>query len=164
MMESVGIIFKDLHAASAPSDTPTPICWGASLRDMWLLCKRCSSSRISKMLVGASSSQSQLVAIIIIYYIILVAIIFSIIIIPGLNARRSPVYHLFLTRRVSQLLGLALVSWAFARVGVHRPSLRLPYLLFSIRSYLPLNFNRVFSSRPTYRHPFCRPFTYSLFR
>src|SRR6218665_1259071 len=27
-----------------------------------------------------------------------------------------------------RLLGLALVSWAFARVGVHRPSLRLPYL------------------------------------
>src|SRR6218665_3437691 len=34
----------------------------------------------------------------------------------------------FLTRRVSRLLGLALVSWASARVGVHRPSLRLPYL------------------------------------
>ena len=29
---------------------------------------------------------------------------------------------------VSRLLGLALVSWAFARVGVHSPSLRLPYL------------------------------------
>ena|SRR6218665_2066720 len=31
----------------------------------------------------------------------------------------------------AQFLGyreLALVSWAFARVGVHRPSLRLPYL------------------------------------
>src|SRR6218665_2733527 len=27
---------------------------------------------------------------------------------------------------------MALVSWAFARVGVHRPSLRLPYL-----AYLP---------------------------
>src|SRR6218665_1577255 len=39
--------------------------------------------------------------------------------------------HLFLTRCVSQLLGLALVSWAFARIGVHR----LPYLMFSIRSF-----------------------------
>src|SRR6218665_826812 len=47
-------------------------------------------------------------------------------------------------------------------IGVHRPSLRLPYLVFSIRSYLPLNFNRVSSLRPTYRHPFGRPFTYSL--
>src|SRR6218665_3997035 len=44
-------------------------------------------------------------------------------------------YHLFLTRRVSQLLGLALVSWAFARIDVHRPSLRFPYLVFSIRSF-----------------------------
>src|SRR6218665_35766 len=61
-----------------------------------------------------------------------------------------------------QLLGLALVSWAFARIGVHRPSLRLPYFMFSIRSYLPLDFSRVFSLRPTYRHPFGRPFTYSL--
>ena len=41
----------------------------------------------------------------------------------GLNARRSPVSHLFLTRWVSQLLGLALVSCAFARIGVHRPSI-----------------------------------------
>src|SRR6218665_59485 len=64
----------------------------------------------------------------------------------------------------SQLLGLALVSWAFARIGVHRPSLRLPYLMFSIRSYLPLDFNRVSSLQPTYRHPFGRPFTYLLFR
>src|SRR6218665_1291553 len=36
------------------------------------------------------------------------------------------------------------------------------YLAFSIRSYLPLDFSRVFSLRPTYRHPFGRPFTYSL--
>src|SRR6218665_2719165 len=43
--------------------------------------------------------------------------------------------HLFLTRGVSQLLGLALVSWAFARIGVHRTSLRFPYLVFSICSY-----------------------------
>src|SRR6218665_515651 len=60
-------------------------------------------------------------------------------------------FHLFLTRCASQLLGLALVSWAFARIGVHRPSLRFPYLVFSIHSYLPLDFNRVSSLRPTYR-------------
>src|SRR6218665_4049106 len=34
------------------------------------------------------------------------------------------------------------MSWAFARIGVHRPPLRFPYLVFSIRSYLPLDFNR----------------------
>src|SRR6218665_2389809 len=33
----------------------------------------------------------------------------------------------------------------------------------SNHSYLPLDFNRVSSLRPTYRHPFGRPFTYSLF-
>jgi len=57
------------------------------------------------------------------------------------------------------------VSWAFTRIGVHRPSqasLRFPNLVFSIRSYLPLDFNRVSSLQPTYRHPFGRPFTYSL--
>src|SRR6218665_3777668 len=69
--------------------------------------------------------------------------------------------HLLLIRGVSQLLRLALVSWAFARIGVYRPSFRLPYLVFSIRSYLPLDFDRVSSLRPTYRHPFGRPFTYS---
>src|SRR6218665_2132878 len=56
------------------------------------------------------------------------------------------------------------MSWDFARIGVHRPSLRFPYLVFSIRSYLPLDFNRVSSLRPSYRHPFGRSFTYSLFR
>src|SRR6218665_1943360 len=54
------------------------------------------------------------------------------------------------------------MSWAFARIGVHRLSLRIPYLVFSIRSYLPLYFNRVSSLRPTYRHPFGQPFTYPL--
>src|SRR6218665_3297904 len=56
----------------------------------------------------------------------------------------------------------SLVSWAFARIGVYRPSLHLPYLVFSIRSFLPLDFNRVSSLRPTYRHLFGRPFTYLL--
>src|SRR6218665_54466 len=49
--------------------------------------------------------------------------------------------HLFLIRCVPQLLGLALVSWAFTRIGVHRPSLRFPYLVFSICPYLPFDFN-----------------------
>src|SRR6218665_3221295 len=93
-----------------------------------------------------------------------IGFIIIIIIIRRLNASRSPMSHLFLTRLFSQLLGLALLSWAFARIGVHRPSLCLPYLMFSIRSYLPLDFNRVSSLRPTYRHTFGRPFTYSLFR
>src|SRR6218665_1126560 len=35
-------------------------------------------------------------------------------------------------------------------IGVHRPSLRFPHLVFSIRSYLPLDLNRVSSLRPTY--------------
>src|SRR6218665_320206 len=39
------------------------------------------------------------------------------------------------------------MSWAFARIGVHRPSLRFPYLVFSICCYLPLDFNRVSSLR-----------------
>src|SRR6218665_1150681 len=43
-------------------------------------------------------------------------------------------------------------------------ALPFPYLVFSIRSYLPLDFNRVSSLRPTYHQPFGRPFTYSLFR
>src|SRR6218665_983651 len=50
-----------------------------------------------------------------------------------------------------------------ACVGIYI-SLRLPYLVFSIRSYLPLDFNRLSSLRPTYHHPFGRPSTYSLFR
>ena len=69
----------------------------------------------------------------------------------------------FLTGWVSRLLGL--MSWAFARVGVHRLSLRLPYLgVFPFTLHLPLDFIRVSSLRPTYLHPFGRPFTYSLFR
>src|SRR6218665_21999 len=45
---------------------------------------------------------------------------------------------------------LCMVSWAFARIGVHHPSLRFPYLVFSIRSYLLLDFNCVSSLQPTY--------------
>src|SRR6218665_302439 len=33
-----------------------------------------------------------------------------------------------------------------------------------IRCYLPLDFDRVSSLRPMYRHPFGRPFNFSLFR
>src|SRR6218665_1296229 len=70
------------------------------------------------------------------------------------------------TPMVSRLLRLALVSWATARVDVHRLSLCLPYLgviPFTLL-HLPLDFIRVSSLRQTYLHPFGRPFTYSLFR
>src|SRR6218665_3321674 len=36
-------------------------------------------------------------------------------------------------------LSPVLVSWPFARIGVHRPSRRFPYSVFSIRPYLPLD-------------------------
>ena len=53
----------------------------------------------------------------------------------------------------------------YRRVGVHRLSLCFPYLgVFPFTLHLPLNFIRVSSLRPTYLHPFGRPFTYSLFR
>jgi len=64
----------------------------------------------------------------------------------GLSVRRCPMSPHFLTRWVSRLSGLALVSWAFARVGVHRPSLRLPYyrcFLFTLL-HQPLDFIRLF--------------------
>src|SRR6218665_2422451 len=48
-------------------------------------------------------------------------------------------------------------------VHIYQASFRFPYLVFSIRSYLPLDFNRFSSLRPTYHHPFGRPSTYSLF-
>jgi len=52
-----------------------------------------------------------------------------------------------------------------ARVGVHCLSLHLPYLgVFPFTLHLPLDFIRVSSFRPTYLHPFGRPFTNSLFR
>src|SRR6218665_1866043 len=74
----------------------------------------------------------------------------------------------FLTRRISRLLGLALVSWAFARFGVHRFSLCLPYLgVFPFTLlHLPLNFIHVSSLQLTYLQstPIGRPFTYSHFR
>ena len=76
---------------------------------------------------------------------VLISKFIAIIINPGLNARRSTMSHIFLTRWIFQLLGLALLSWVFARIGVHRPFLRLPCLVFSIRSYLPLDLNRVSS-------------------
>src|SRR6218665_625547 len=72
----------------------------------------------------------------------------------------------FLTVSVSRLLGMALVSWASARVGVHSPEpfpFRLPYLgVFSFTLLrLPLSVFRVSSLRLTYLHPFGRPFMYS---
>jgi len=64
-----------------------------------------------------------------------------------------------LTRCVSRLMGLALVSWAFARIGVHRlfpsPSIYrgFPFTLL----HLPLNFIRVTSLRLMYLHPLVNP-------
>src|SRR6218665_3568841 len=47
-------------------------------------------------------------------------------------------------------------------------SIPLPFAfytwIFPFALPLPLDFNCVSSLRPTYRHPFGRPFTYSLFR
>ena len=75
----------------------------------------------------------------------------------GLSARRCPMSPHFLTRWVSRLLGLALVSWVFARVGVHHLSLHLPHLgvfhSLSCVLHLPLNFIRVSSLRQMYLHP-----------
>ena len=52
-----------------------------------------------------------------------------------------------------------MVSWAFACVGVHRLSLRLPYLgVFPFTLlHLPLNFIRVSSLPPMYLHPSIDP-------
>src|SRR6218665_3510943 len=83
--------------------------------------------------------------------------------INGLITRRCPMSPHFLTRRVSRLLGLALVSWAFACVGVHRLSLCLPYLSVFPFTLLHSGFHSSVSSlRPTYLHPYSRPFTCSL--
>src|SRR6218665_2701992 len=72
----------------------------------------------------------------------------------GLSALSCPISYHFLTMSVSRLLGLALVSCrAFSRVGVHRLSLRPPYLgVFPITLlHLPLNLIRV-SPLPSVTH------------
>src|SRR6218665_2962582 len=73
----------------------------------------------------------------------------------SLCAHRCPMSPHFVTMYVSRLLGLALVHWAFARVGVHCLSVRLPYLgVFPFTLLrLPLNFIRVSSLRLMYLHP-----------
>src|SRR6218665_2301480 len=56
-------------------------------------------------------------------------------------------------------LGEFLGYWAGS--GIHCLSLRLPYLgVFPFTLHLPLDFICVFPLRPTYLHPFGRPFTY----
>jgi len=84
----------------------------------------------------------------------------------GSTACWCPTSLHFFTRCLSRLLGLALISWAFARVGAHRLfPLRLPYLgvfFHSLFVHVPLDFILVSSIRPTYLHPFSRPFTRSL--
>src|SRR6218665_3387238 len=67
----------------------------------------------------------------------------------------------FLTIR-EFLLGLALVSWAFARVGVQHPSLRLPYIgVFYSLFFTSHWISFVHFSRWQYLHPTTNPPTYS---
>ena len=63
----------------------------------------------------------------------------------------------FLTRRVSRLLGLALVSWAFARVGVHRLSLRTALLT----SFMGCDHNKVLPTSVHTRMFALKVYTYS---
>ena len=82
-------------------------------------------------------------------------------IILGPTDRWCPMSPHFLTRWVSKLMGLAQVSWATARVGVHRLfPFRLPHLgVFPFTLHMPLDFIHVSTLRPTYLQPFDRPFT-----
>src|SRR6218665_537149 len=60
------------------------------------------------------------------------------------------------------LLGLALVSWAFVRVGVHRLSLRLPYLGVFFSLFFTCHWiSFVYCSRWWYLHPTTNPPPYS---
>src|SRR6218665_2356161 len=62
----------------------------------------------------------------------------------------------------SRLLGLALVSWAFARVGVHRLSLCLPYIgVFHSLFFTCHWISFVYFSRWRYLHPTTNPPPYS---
>src|SRR6218665_1413749 len=79
----------------------------------------------------------------------------------GLSARRCPMSPHFLTRCLSRLLGLALVSWAFARVGVHRPSLRLPYLGVFVSLFFPCHWISFVYFLRWYLHPTTNPPPYS---
>src|SRR6218665_1520616 len=80
----------------------------------------------------------------------------------GLSARRCPMSPHFLTYRISRLLGLAMVSWAFARVSVHRFSLCLPYLgVFFSLIFTCHWISFVYFSRWRYLHPTTNPPPYS---
>jgi len=80
----------------------------------------------------------------------------------GLSACRCPMSPHFLTRWVSRLLVLALVPWAFARVGVHRPFLRLPYLgVFYSLFFTSHWISFVYFSQWRYLHPTTNPPPYS---
>jgi len=78
----------------------------------------------------------------------------------GFIARWCPMSPHFFASWAFKLLGLALVSWVTARVGVHRlsptPSISR---CFPFSLHLPLDFIHVSSLRPTYLHAFDRPFT-----
>jgi len=76
----------------------------------------------------------------------------------GLSARRCPKSPLFITRWVSRLLGLTLVSWAFAHVGVQCFSLRLPYLgVFHSLFFTCHWISFVYFSQWRYLHPLFLP-------
>ena len=77
----------------------------------------------------------------------------------GLSSRRCPMSTHFLTWWISRLLGLAILSWAFARVGVHCLSLRLLCLgVFPLSLLrLTLNFIRDSALRQMYLHPSVDP-------
>src|SRR6218665_1951837 len=66
-------------------------------------------------------------------------------------------------------LGEFLGYWAGSGILGYRPCwcpspFSLPSISWCFSIHLPLDFIRVSSLRPTYLHPFGRPFTYSLFR
>src|SRR6218665_198414 len=87
---------------------------------------------------------------------VIIIIIIIIIIILELNARRSPMSHLFLGEFPS--IGSGVLG--FRPYWCPFPSPSILDVFHSL--FLPSDFNRVSSLRPTYRHPFGRPFTYSL--
>src|SRR6218665_3160686 len=68
-----------------------------------------------------------------------------------------------LTSSLGEFLGYwALVSWAFARVVVHRPPLRLPYLgVFYTLVFTSHWISFVYFSRWLYLHPTTNPSSYS---
>src|SRR6218665_1568351 len=81
---------------------------------------------------------------------------------PGLSPLL--VFIAFSFARPTLCFSFALSSIPFQSF-LFSPPFPPPAILYVFHSlFLPSDFNRVSSLRPTYRHPFGRPFTYSLFR